>query len=86
MRLARSLCLLLSAWLAGSSLSATPPPRLPEPLADAAPSRFVPLGAVRAFSAEVITEVMIDATGFLWIGTREGLFLHDGQSFRRFQH
>ena len=35
---------------------------------------------------EVITEVYRDRQGFLWIGTREGLFLHDGQRFRKFQH
>ena len=29
---------------------------------------------------------MFDKAGFLWIGTREGLLLNDGQRFRRFQH
>ncbi len=47
---------------------------------------FVAVGEQRLFQAEVITEVQLDRTGFLWIGTREGLFLHDGERFRKFQH
>jgi signal transduction histidine kinase/streptogramin lyase len=39
-----------------------------------------------ASPAEIITEVRFDRTGFLWIGTREGLYLYDGQHFRKFQH
>src|SRR5262245_12424177 len=58
------------------------------PLQAAAPARPTPgvVGERRPFQAEVITEVMLDRTGFLWIGTREGLFLHDGERFRKFQH
>lgn len=45
-----------------------------------------PVGEQRPFQAEVITETYLDRQGFLWIGTREGLFLHDGQRFVKFQH
>lgn len=49
-------------------------------------TEFAPIGAGQPFAVEIITETMIDATGFLWIGTRDGLFLHNGQEFRKFQH
>lgn len=48
--------------------------------------QFHSVGSDRPFQAEIITEVMFDHVGFLWIGTREGLFLHDGRQFRKFQH
>jgi signal transduction histidine kinase/ligand-binding sensor domain-containing protein len=51
-----------------------------------AATEFVPIGAGQPFAVEVITETLIDSTGFLWIGTRDGLFLHNGQEFRKFQH
>lgn len=54
--------------------------------AQARAAGFQPMGERRLFQAEVITEVQLDRHGFLWIGTREGLFLHDGQRFRKFQH
>ncbi|MCY1021553.1 ligand-binding sensor domain-containing protein [Pyxidicoccus sp. MSG2] len=44
------------------------------------------VGASREFQSEYITEVLLDRVGLLWIGTREGLFLHDGHRFRRFQY
>lgn len=48
--------------------------------------RFEALGIDRRFRAEIVTEVLQDQVGFLWVGTREGLFLYDGQRFRHFQH
>jgi signal transduction histidine kinase/ligand-binding sensor domain-containing protein len=47
---------------------------------------FRQLGLARTFQSEVVTEVLRDRVGFVWIGTREGLFLHDGQRFRKFEH
>ena len=56
-------------------------------VAPASPAtEFRQLGLTRSFQTEVVTEVMRDRVGFLWIGTREGLFLHDGQRFRKFEH
>lgn len=58
-----------------------------QPAAVPAPSvEFQQLGSVRNFQSDVVTEVMRDRIGFLWIGTREGLFLYDGQRFRKFEH
>lgn len=54
------------------------------PLAPAAD--FRQMGVTRNFQSDVVTEVMRDRIGFLWIGTREGLFLYDGQRFRKFEH
>ncbi|WP_239470551.1 ligand-binding sensor domain-containing protein [Archangium violaceum] len=47
---------------------------------------FREVGVSRSFEAEIITEVFRDRVGLLWIGTREALYLHDGQRFRKFQH
>ena len=47
---------------------------------------FASMGVDRPFQAEFITEVMQDRAGFLWIGTREGVYQYDGQRFRKFQH
>jgi signal transduction histidine kinase/streptogramin lyase len=87
MRFCLPVCLLLSVLLAdGSRAQNAPLPLRAVAPSEAVSQQFSLLGATRAFGSEIITEVMVDATGFLWIGTREGLVLHDGQSFRRFQH
>lgn len=73
-------CALLLALLTLPDIAAGKP-------ADATTAtEFAPIGAGQPFAVEIITETLIDATGFLWIGTRDGLFLHNGQEFRKFQH
>jgi signal transduction histidine kinase/ligand-binding sensor domain-containing protein len=36
--------------------------------------------------AEAVTAIYQDRAGFLWIGSREGLYLYDGYAFRVFEH
>lgn len=69
--------LLVASAGAWAQAANAPPPSAPA---------FETLGIDRRFQAEIITEVMQDRVGFLWIGTREGLYLYDGQRFRHFQH
>jgi signal transduction histidine kinase/ligand-binding sensor domain-containing protein len=38
------------------------------------------------FPAEAVTTIHQDRAGFLWIGSREGLYLYDGYGFRVFEH
>ena len=47
---------------------------------------FKRIGVAEGITPEVITTLFRDRTGFLWVGTREGLFRYDGQSVERFVH
>ncbi len=44
----------------------------------AAERRFIELGAGRGLEATVVPSMLIDRDGFLWVGSREGLFRYDG--------
>ena len=44
----------------------------------AAEQRFTELGAGRGLTASVVNAMLIDQDGFLWVGSREGLFRYDG--------
>ncbi len=44
----------------------------------AAERRFTELGAGRGLEATVVPSMLIDRHGFLWVGSREGLFRYDG--------
>jgi signal transduction histidine kinase/streptogramin lyase len=82
MRLVLSVLLLLS-WCVRADTGASGVDRAGHAADDL---RFQSIDGTRPFPLEIITELLFDRTGFLWIGTREGLLLNDGQRFRRFQH
>ncbi|HET8942802.1 MAG TPA: two-component regulator propeller domain-containing protein [Rudaea sp.] len=87
MRILFSLLLLgLSAVAIAQDAASVPAVADTPARAAASASVFRPMGGSRPFRAEIITEVMLDKIGFLWIGTREGLYMYDGQRYRNFQH
>jgi signal transduction histidine kinase/ligand-binding sensor domain-containing protein len=47
---------------------------------------FERVGSVSGPPSEVITALHQDRTGFIWIGSRDGLALYDGYSFTHFEH
>ncbi|MBT8060065.1 MAG: hypothetical protein KJO33_10740, partial [Gammaproteobacteria bacterium] len=50
-------------------------------LASAAPlwaHTFSTVGTANGLKARVITSLLVDRDGFLWVGAREGLFRFDG--------
>jgi ligand-binding sensor domain-containing protein len=40
--------------------------------------RFIETGSGRGLEASVVPSMLIDRDGFLWVGSREGLFRYDG--------
>jgi ligand-binding sensor domain-containing protein/two-component sensor histidine kinase len=48
--------------------------------------RFEHLGADQGFPQSVMTDIKQDKTGFIWIGTRDGVYRYDGYSFRSYSH
>jgi len=48
--------------------------------------RFEHLGTDQGFPQSVMTDIKQDKTGFLWIGTRDGVYRYDGYEFRPFSH
>jgi signal transduction histidine kinase/ligand-binding sensor domain-containing protein len=50
----------------------------------AAEPHFQHLDASRGLVAEELTAVLQDRVGFVWVGSREGLFLYDGHTFTLF--
>ena len=55
-------------------------------VAAAPPLHFERVGPENGPLPDVITVLRQDRTGFLWIGSRRGLFLYDGYSFREFKN
>src|SRR5689334_10960286 len=47
---------------------------------------FERLGTDQGFPQSVMTDIKQDKTGFIWIGTRDGIYRYDGYNFRSFSH
>ena len=47
---------------------------------------FEPIGSEGGPLSPIITALYQDRSGFLWIGSRDGLTLHDGHTFTIFEH
>lgn len=45
---------------------------------------FKPVGADRGLDAKVISSLLVDRHGFLWVASREGLYRYDGYHAERF--
>ena len=45
---------------------------------------FTPVGETKGLEARVVPAVMLDSKGFLWVGSREGLFRYDGYQAQAF--
>jgi signal transduction histidine kinase/ligand-binding sensor domain-containing protein len=54
------------------------------PAQAAAPLQFSELGVNRGLDARVISSLLVDRQGFLWIGSRDGLYRYDGYEALRF--
>jgi diguanylate cyclase (GGDEF)-like protein len=54
------------------------------PVAQAVVPRFEPIGEPGAVRDNVVSALALDAQGFLWAGSPEGLMRFDGYGFRRF--
>jgi ligand-binding sensor domain-containing protein/signal transduction histidine kinase len=99
-RLSPRLWLLLSLWLvggvlphvcmaghptphqAGSQVNINQPVRLP--IVDATDNRFLRLSTADEVSQTKVDHIVQDNDGFLWFGTRWGLYRYDGYAFKVF--
>jgi ligand-binding sensor domain-containing protein/DNA-binding CsgD family transcriptional regulator len=51
----------------------------------AAPARtFVPVGSANGLDARVVVSLLFDSRGYLWVGSREGLYRYDGYATRAY--
>lgn len=46
---------------------------------------FTPVGASHGLDARIVSTMLVDSSGFLWVGSREGLYRFDGYQARLFQ-
>ncbi len=65
----------------GPSLQAPAPPRKPAPLQPGAAIRFQQISIEEGLSNSVVTSIVQDQAGFLWLGTSDGLNRYDGYTF-----
>ena len=63
------------------------------PALASAPERMLPdtlrvdrIGTSRGLPSEIVSTLLVDRFGFLWIGTRDGLAMYDGYSARVYQY
>lgn len=45
---------------------------------------FVPVGSANGLDARVAVSLLVDSKGYLWVGSREGLFRIDGPALRAY--
>ena len=45
---------------------------------------FTPVGATKGLEARVVPSIILDSKGFLWVGSREGLYRYDGYKAQAF--
>ena len=55
-------------------------------LAQGASAPFEPLGVEHGLPSNVVTCLLQDRQGFLWLGTRDGLARYDGHTFQVYKH
>ena len=65
--------LLLGSWLPATGS------------ADAARLEFRPLGENRGLDVSMAVDLLIDRRGYLWVGSRSGLYRYDGYEAALFQ-
>ncbi len=77
---------LLAASSSGAISSAPPasPPATPTAVSLSGRLAFRTFGEEDGLTSSSVQCLLQDATGFLWIGTDDGLFRHDGRRFLRF--
>lgn len=71
----------LGAWL-GLSLLVASGSALAQPAVD--DIRFQGVGLDRGLEARVVSSLLLDPAGFLWVGSRDGLYRYDGYEAIRF--
>ena len=77
---------LLLGWaLVSAAFARTPPPSPGEaPSQACAVYAFKSYGGDQGLTTLAVTVMAQDATGFIWVGTEDGLFRYDGETFRRY--
>jgi ligand-binding sensor domain-containing protein/signal transduction histidine kinase len=80
----QSLCLANQAHPqeAGPQVSINPPIRLP--IVDATDNRFLHLSTAEGVSQTKVDQIVQDNQGFMWFGTRYGLYRYDGYTLKVF--
>lgn len=73
-----------SVCVAGQATSIETTIRLP--IVDATDNRFVRLSTAQGISQIKVDHIVQDDKGFMWFGTRYGLYRYDGYNFKVFVH